>query len=88
MALLKIFFSSLFPDELCDMIVEETNCYARQCIARKPDPKWQNTSREEMQAFFGLHVLFGYHNLPETSLYWYKDETLGVAFIKSIMPRD
>ena len=41
-----------------------------------------------MQAFFGLHVLFGYHNLPETSLYWSKDETLGVAFIKSIMPRD
>ena len=84
----KDFFQLFIADELCDMIVEETNRYARQCIARKPDPQWQNTSREEMQAFFGLHVLFGYHNLPETSLYWSKDETLGVAFIKSIMPRD
>ena len=23
-----------------DMIVEETNCYAKQCTAQKPDPKW------------------------------------------------
>ena len=84
----KDFFQLFIPDELFDMIVEETNCYARQCIARKPDPKWQNTSREEMQAFFGLQVLFGYHNLPETSLYWSKDETLGVAFVKRVMPRD
>ena len=84
----KDFFQLFIADELCDMIVEETNRYARQCIARKPDPKWQNTSREEMQAFFGLHVLFGYDNLPETSLYWSKDETLGVAFAKRVIPRD
>lgn len=70
------------------MIVKETNRYARQCIARKPDPKWKDTSREEMQAFFSLHVLFGYHNLPETSLYWSNDETLGVAFMKRVIPRD
>ena len=84
----KDFFQLFIPNELFDMIVEETNRYARQCIARKPDPKWKDTSREEMQAFFGLHVLFGYHNLPKASLYWSKDETLGVAFVKRVMPRD
>lgn len=58
------------PNELVGMIVEETNCYARQFIARKPDPKRQNTSREEMQAFFGLHMPYDYHILPKTSLYY------------------
>ena len=33
----KDFFQLFIPDELLDMIVEETNRYARQCIARKPD---------------------------------------------------
>ena len=84
----KDFFQLFIPDELLDMIVEGTNRYARQCIARKPDPKWQNRSREEMQAFFSLHVLFRYHNLSKTSLYWSKDKTLGVAFVKRVMPRD
>ena len=84
----KDFFHLFIPDELFNMIVEETNRYARQCIAQKPGPKWQNTSHEEMQAFFGLYVPFGYHNLPETSLYWSKDETLGVAFVKRVITRD
>lgn len=79
----KDFFQLFIPDELFDMIVKETNRYARQCIARKPDPKWKDTSPEDMQAFFGIHMLFRYHNLPETSLYWSKDETLGVAFVES-----
>ena len=66
-ASLKIFF---IPNELVGMIVEETNCYARQWIAQKPDPKWQNTSHEEIQAFFGLHMPYDYHILPKTSLYY------------------
>lgn len=33
------FFLLLFPDELIDLIVRETNLHARRCIAVKPDPK-------------------------------------------------
>lgn len=84
----KDFFQLFVSEELFDMIVEETNRYASQCIARKPDAKWHDTNREEMQAFIGLHVLFGYHKLPETALYWSKEETLGVAYVKKVMPRD
>ena len=84
----KEFFQLFVTEELFDMIVEETNRYARQCIARKPDQKWYDTTREEMEAFFGLHMLFGYHKLPETCSYWSKDETLGVAYVKKVMPRD
>ena len=84
----KDFFHLFIANELFDVIVKETNCYATQCIAQKPDKKRKDTSREEMQAFFGLHVVFRYHNLPKTSLYSSKDETLGVAFVKRVMPRD
>lgn len=84
----KDFFQLFLIDELFDMIVVETNRYASQCISRKPDPKWQDTTREEIQAFFGLHVLFGYHKLPDTSLYWLKDTTLGVPYVQRVMPRD
>ncbi|XP_068739096.1 piggyBac transposable element-derived protein 4-like [Montipora capricornis] len=41
-----------------------------------------------MNAFFGLHVLFGYHKLPDSALFWSKDETLGVSFVQKVMRRD
>ena len=84
----KEFFQLFVTEELVDMVVEETNRYARQYITRKPDPKWHDTNRKEMNAFFGLHVLLGYHKLPDTTLFWSKDETLGVSFVKKVMPRD
>ncbi|KAL9977037.1 hypothetical protein ACROYT_G014399 [Oculina patagonica] len=84
----KDFFSLFVPEELFENIVEETNRYARQCIARKPDAKWYETSVAEMQAFFGLHILFGIHVLPETSLYWSKDPALSVPLVKRVMTRD
>lgn len=65
--------------ELVDMVVEETNQYARQCITRKPDPKRHDTNHEEMNALFGLHMLFRYHKLPDADLFWSKNETLGVS---------
>lgn len=60
-------FFCLFVPELFENIVEETNQYARQCIARKPDVKWYETNVTEMQAFFGLQIFFRIHVLPETS---------------------
>ena len=82
-------FSCLFvPEKLFENIVEETNRYARQCIARKPDAKWYEMDVSEMQAFFSLQIFFGIHVLPETSLYWSKDPALGVLFAKRVMTRD
>lgn len=55
----KDFFCLFVSEELLENIVEETNRYARQCIATKPDPKWYETNLAEMQAFFGLQIFFG-----------------------------
>ena len=84
----KDFFCLFVSEELFANIVEETNRYARQCIARKPDPKWYETNMAEMQAFFGLQIFFGIHVLPETSLYWSDDPALGVPFVKRVMARN
>ena len=53
------FFYLMFPEELIEHIVSETNRYAGECIAMKPDPEWKDTSLEDIKAFLGLHVLFG-----------------------------
>lgn len=40
------FFPLMFPEELIERIVRETNRFARQCIAAKPDSEWFDTSLE------------------------------------------
>ena len=69
----------MFPEELIEQIVAETNHYARECIATKPD---SDTMLDEMRAFIGLHVLFGIKKLPAIRLYWSEDPLIGVPFIQ------
>ena len=84
----KDFFNLFVRDEVFEVFVEETNRYARQCIARKPDRRWRETNVEEMRAYFGLSILFGIKKLPDTDLHWSKDAALGVPYVQKIMPRD
>ena len=84
----KDFFNLFVSDELSEAFVEETNRYARQCIAHKPDQRWRETNMEEMKAYFGLNILFGIKKLPDTDLYWSKDAALGVPYVQKVMPRD
>ena len=78
----------LLPEDLFEKIVEETNRHAKQCIQTKPDPRWHPTTCEEMRAFFVLNVLFGIKSLPETRMYWSKDNFIGVPIIQKVMPRN
>ena len=81
-------FSLLVSKELLENIVEETKRCARQCIVRKPEPKWYETNLAEMQALLRLQIFFGIHVLPETSLYWSDDPALGMPFVKNVMARN
>lgn len=78
----------MFPDELIEHIVVETNRYAQECIAMKPDAEWFETTLDEMKAFIGLHVLFDIKKLPATPLYWSSDPLLGVPEVQKIMSRN
>ena len=76
------FFYLMFPEDLIEHIVTETNRYARECIAAKPDPEWFDTTLEEVKAFIGLHVLFGIKQLPAFRLYWSNDPLIGVLAVQ------
>ena len=82
------FFYLMFPEELIEHIVSETNRYACECIATKPDPEWKDTCLEEIKAFLGLHVLFSIKQLPSYKLYWSKDPLIRVPTVQKVMSRN
>ena len=40
-----------------------------------------------MKAFFGMHVVTGYHCLPSIRGYWSSDPDLAVPYVANVMPR-
>ena len=45
-----VFFDRLFTDELCDLLITNTNRYDRQ----ENVSNWVDTTREEMRCFIGF----------------------------------
>ena len=81
-------FYLMFPEDLIEHIVTETNQYAHECIAAKPDPERFDTTLEEIKAFLGLHVLFGIKQLPAIRLHWSNDPLIGVLAVQKVMSRN
>ena len=54
------FFQLIFPDELYEHLVQETNFYAQQKNVVKPDHRWIPVGKDEMKAFLGLLILHEY----------------------------
>ena len=81
-------------DAIMDVIVEQTNKYAEQYIAKnviKPHSSvkhWIPTTRDEMVAFFGLCVLMGIVYKPRLTMYWSTDAVYQTDVFPSIMSRD
>jgi hypothetical protein len=78
----------MFPEELFEYVVEETNIFARQSITAKPDPSWYETTVDEMRAFIALNIYFGIKVLPETRMYWSSDPLIGVPEVQKVMSRN
>ena len=58
------------------------------CIQTKPEPRSCATTCEEMPAFFALNDLFGIKSLPETRVYWSKDNFVSVPTVQKVKPRN
>ncbi|XP_057195710.1 pogo transposable element with ZNF domain isoform X1 [Triplophysa rosa] len=72
------YFTLLFPDNLFEQIVYETNAYASYCCAfGKGDPTWYPVVTEEIKGFFGLCILMGLESLPDPEMYWSSDQCQG-----------
>ena len=84
------YFVKFVDDNLWDLIVEETNRYARQTLSDSPErlARYVPVTREEIKAFIGIHLIMGINELPTFALYWSSAEFLGNQGIKKVMPRN
>ena len=58
------FLYSMFPEDLLVKITEETNSYAQKILEQKPDPKWHDTTFEEMKAYIAANIVMGVTTAP------------------------
>ena len=65
-------FTLFFNDEICKIIVEQTNLYAEQVLGEKY-MEWEKISVQELRAYFGFMVLMGLVPLPAIDDYWRRD---------------
>ena len=81
------FFTLMFDDNVMDLLVTETNRYAKQ---NPPGDRyrWYDTSDNELKLFLGMIIAMGIHRLPQLEDYWCSDPLLGVPRIVSGMPID
>ena len=65
-----------FDEELINLIVTETNIYAKQTIQRTRTSrhnrlnKWHPTNSEEIRKFFGLFMWMGLVRMGNITSYW------------------
>lgn len=78
-------FSLLFPEELFERIVFETNLYA---VQEKLDNTYIPTTLDEMKCFIGVNVLMGIKRLPSYKDYWSARNEIRDYFIASCMSRN
>lgn len=77
------FFYLLFPQNLIDEIVFQTNLYA----AEKQGGECKNpTSSKEIKNFLAINIVMGVKRLPSYRDYWSSNVTLRDPFISSVMP--
>ena len=64
-------FSRFFTDEVWELLVLETNCFAVSVCGTTPRARpWIDVSQQEMRAFFGMLIYMGVCRLPRLGLYW------------------
>ena len=79
-------FSHFFDHGFLSYIVQQTNRYARQCLAAANNHATWTTTVEELKAYLGFMILMGINRLPE--IHWSTDDKLHNSFIALRITRD
>ena len=82
------FFLLFFPAFLFEIMVNQTNLYARQRQQIHPDPRWMPVTVEEMKAWLGLLVATSILYMPQTAMFWSTDPLFGNLQMQKVMRRD
>ena len=80
-------FELFFTEELQEMIVEESNRYARQVMGEEQYTHWNKITVQELKAYLGFRILMGINHLPSVDDHWSKDSCLHYAPIAEKIPR-
>lgn len=76
------YFLDFFPDELLNIIIENTNIYARHIHSKI----WTDVTKEEIKAYFGVIILMSINLLANINNYWSSDEFFRNPVICKVMP--
>ena len=78
-----------FTEDLWDLMVKETNLYARQISTRSSSRNWVDVTRSDVQKYVGLRVFMGFHVLTSFRDYWASNPMDGgVVLPPLVMSRD
>ena len=80
------FFSLFWTTQLFNLIVQETDRYARTVGNAGND--WQEVNLAEMKAFFAIFIVMGIKRLPSMDLYWSSSQMVGCHWISQTISRD
>lgn len=87
-------FSQFLTNEVIDLMVTETNRYAKQFLVQSQlklksrAHHWMQTNDVEMKKFLGLLLMMGLVNKPCIADYWSTDPVIATPLVNSIMPQD
>ena len=74
----------LWPESLCELMVLETNRYARGNFG----PNWIDVDCDEIWTFLGINLLMGIHKPSEIDDCWSGDDLIGIRGIPKHMSRN
>ncbi|XP_023213037.1 piggyBac transposable element-derived protein 4-like [Centruroides sculpturatus] len=94
----KDIFDNFFPQELVELIVNETNKYANKYINLRQmnrmqmehsrDKSWRDTNPDEIRVLLALFILQGIVVKPAHEMYFSRSKIIDTPFFCKIMPRD
>jgi len=86
----RFFFNLIFDPSIIDLVVQETNQYARKKLANERTrlDKWKDLTAQELIAYFGMCIIMGINSLPRISMYWSSDSFIGNSGVQNVMTKN
>ena len=70
------------------MIVDESNLYARQCMSVEKYDRWEKFTIRDLEAYYGFSILMAINSRPAIHHYWSTDPTYRFSYIADKITRD
>ena len=83
----EIFFLFFIPT-LLELIVEQTNKYAAECMGLEKYEKWNKVTVDELCAYMGFMLFMGIVHLPSLYDYWKNDEVYHYSLVADKISRN